>query len=198
MKKITSILCIFLMAFCMLFSACTGCSNNTNQPTGYNYDEVVKADYNYIAGQYADFRFYETDVLFVDILSNEGTPEIGSIQTVFQCGDTCIRIIHNDQGTDTIYEYGHWMECMPMNAYNMVDYDSCMHIIEPYRSDLNTRALTFRRILAPPFPENGQYIFGRGILIVDAGDGHVESWTNETQESMLSTEIPETDTNDME
>lgn len=200
MKKITSLFCILLFAFCMMFSACTGCSNTNPEPaTGYNYDEIVTADYDYIASQYNDFKFYEVDVLFKEILSNDSVaPEIESIQTVFQCGDTCVRILHSHGENDTIREAGFWLECMEMSAYNAVNFDSCMSIVEPYRSELKTRALTFRRVLAPPFPENGQYIFGTGILVVDSKDGHVESWKDEVPEASLSAEKPEVDTNVVE
>ena len=42
--------------------------------------------------------------------------------------------------------------------------------------------MTFRRVLAPPFPENGQYIFGPGLLVVDAATGEIVDWdkTNDT------------------
>ena len=194
MKKITSFLGIMLIALCMMFSSC-GCfnhnDNNNDTPVetvGYNYDEVVRADYDYIASQYGDtvFHFYEVDVLYKDLLSVDGEPEIESIKTVFQCGDTCIMILHSHGENDTVYVNDWYMECMDMSAYNVVTYDSCMNIIKPYRPHLNTKALTFRRVLAPPFPENGQYIFGTGILVVDSNDGHVEQWDNidETAETV--------------
>lgn len=196
MKKITSLFCIMLLALCMMFSACTGCSN-TEPTEGYNFDKVVQADYDYVASQYKDFHFYEVDVLYKDILSAETTPEIVSIKTVFQVGDTCIQFMHKDGKDDTTYTEGWYLECMDMNAYNAINYDSCMSIVEPYRSELKTRALTFRRVLAPPFPENGQYIFGTGILVVDSKDGHIERWDENAIEDpeaglsdVLATEKP--------
>lgn len=193
MKKITSLFCILMMAFCLFFSSCNSCSKDV-PAVGYDFDKVVQSDYDYIASQYEDFKFYEVDVLYKDILSNEGTPEIVSIKTVFQVGDTCVQFMHNDGKDDTTYVQGYWLECMDMNAYNAVNYDSCMRIVEPYRSELETRALTFRRVLAPPFPENGQYIFGTGILVVDSKDGHIERWDNKVPTATLSDEKPVTDT----
>ena len=191
MKKITSFLGIMLIALCLMFSACNGC-NNSNNPsvpevdtTGYNYDEVVIADYDYIASQYAWFNFYEADVVF-DTAVAVPDAHIVAIQTVFQINDTCILIRHNeDMTTDTVIVNDYWMECMPMNAYNAVDFDSCMVIIEPYRSALNNRRMTFRRVLAPHFPENGQYIFGPGLLVVDAATGAIVDW-NDTDTVMLN------------
>lgn len=183
MKKITSIFCILLFAFCMMFTACNSCSKPTPEPVqGYNYDEVVVADYDYIASQYPDFKFYEVDVVFDTAVANPNA-YIKALQTVFQVNDTCIRIRHNeDFTTDTLVVQDYWLECMPMNARNAVNFDSCMSIIEPYRDKLNNCRMTFRRILAPPFPENGQYIFGPGLLVVDAATGEIVDWdkTNDT------------------
>ena len=167
------------MTICILFASCDRCSKPTQDIfTGYNYDKVVQSDYDYISSQYDDFHFYEVDVLYKDILSSDCIPEIISIKTVFQCNDTCIMFIHSSGQDDTTYTQGWYLECMDMTAYNAVNYDSCMRIIEPFRSELNTRALTFRRILAPPFPKNGQYIFGTGILVVDGVTGEIERWNN--------------------
>lgn len=193
MKKITSFLGIMLIALCLMFSACNCCnSNNCDNPstpeevtTGYDYDEVVIADYDYIASQYPGFNFYEADVVF-DTAVAIPTAHVVAIQTVFQVNDTCIMIQHNeDMTTDTVIVNDYWMECMPMNARNAVDFDSCMIIIEPYRAVLNNRRMTFRRVLAPPFPENGQYIFGPGLLVVDAATGAIVDW-NEADTAMIN------------
>lgn len=176
------------MALCVFFTSCNSCSHPTPTPepvvAGYNYDSTVVADYDYIASQYPGFRFYEVDVVF-DTTLNDMNAYIVAIQTVFQVNDTCILFRHNeDMTTDTLYINDYWLECLPMNARNAVDFDSCMTIIEPYRAGLGTRHLTFRRVLAPPFPENGQYIFGPGWLVVDAATGEIVDWdatnTNDT------------------
>lgn len=193
MKKITSFLGIMLIALCLMFSACNCCNSNNNNPsvpevvtTGYDYDETVIADYDYIASQYAWFDFYEADVVF-DTAVAVPDAHIVAIQTVFQINDTCILIRHNeDMTTDTVIVNDYWMECMPLNARNAVDFDSCMVIIEPYRSVLNNNRMTFRRVLAPPFPENGQYIFGPGLLVVDAATGDIVDW-NDADTNMVKT-----------
>jgi hypothetical protein len=60
-----------------------------------------------------------------------------------------------------------------LNPRNPVSFDSCMKIVEPYKDKLHTRALTFRRFIDPRLPENPQYIFGTGIVTVDAITGEV-------------------------
>ncbi len=131
-KNLSSIFCVLLMAFCMLFAACNGCSKPTPEPVlGYNYDEVVVADYDYIASQYPGFNFYEVDVVFDTAVANPNA-YIKALQTVFQINDTCIVIRHNYyMTTDTIMVQDYWLECMPRNARNALDFDSCMTIIEP-------------------------------------------------------------------
>jgi hypothetical protein len=59
MKKLTSILCIGMLAFSMLFTACNSCSKPEPEPefTGYNFDEVIIADYDLIASQEEHFFF---------------------------------------------------------------------------------------------------------------------------------------------
>lgn len=181
MKKITSLFCILMLVCCMLFTACNCCSKSTPEQ-GYNYDKVVVEDYDYIASQYPEFKFYEVDVVFDTAVANPNA-YIKTLQTVFQVNDTCIVIRHNDDmTTDTIVVQDYWLECMPMNVRNAVNFDSCMSIIEPYRGKLNNCRMTFRRVLAPPFPENGQYIFGPGLLVVDAATGEIVDWdkTNDT------------------
>lgn len=189
MKKFRDILAIFMMALCMVFASC----NNCTKPTvyGYDYDRVVVEDYDYIASQYSDFKFYEVDVLFNTAVANSDA-YIKSLQTVFQINDTCIIIRHNDDmTTDTIMVQDYWLECMPMNARNAVNFDSCMSIIEPCRDQLNDCSMTFRRVLAPPFPENGQYIFGPGLLVVDAATGEIVDWdnTNDTVATIMDNMI---------
>lgn len=192
MKKILG---IFLMAICMFFASCNSCHRPDPTPVaqGYDYDAVVVEDYDYIASQYADFKFYEVDVVFDTAVANPNA-YIKAIQTVFQVNDTCIRIQHNeDYTTDTLYDNDYWLECMPMNARNAVNFDSCMTIIAPYRDQLNNCRMTFRRVLAPPFPENGQYIFGPGLIVVDAATGEIVDWgqihPEGVKESGLKSEI---------
>ncbi len=207
MKKIKSILCIFLMAIALMFTSCNSCTKPAPGPepvvAGYNYDSTVCADYDYIASQYPVFYFYEADVVF-DTTIDDMNAYVESIQTVFQIEDTCIIFRHNpDFTTDTLIVQDHWMECMPMDARNAVNFDSCMAIIAPYRLGLVTKYMTFRRVLAPPFPENGQYIFGPGFLVVDAKTGEIVDWdatnSNDTIKSikdrMLEASRLETDTN---
>lgn len=172
---------VFLMmaTFVIAMTSCKSCSKTEQS---LNFDEIIKADYDYVASQYGPFHFYEADVEYDTIYSVEGA-KIASIRTVFQIVDEptdeakVMFITHTLDGTDTLVEHGYWLECMDMSAYNAVSYDSMLNIIKPYRDTLNTRFMTFRRVLAPPFPTNGQYIWGPGMLVIDGATGEIVDWT---------------------
>lgn len=183
MKKFLTLIVIFLMAFA--FTACNGCGNGNNKKQdpgqevvcGYNYDSVVIADYDYIASQYKRFLFYEVDVVFDTLLNAGVEPNIISIGTVFQVGDTCIMIFHNpgkyNEEPEITKEGDHWMECQDMTARNPIMFDSCMALAKPYMCNLPTRKLTFRKRVGPPFPKHGEYIFGNGYLFIESHTGEV-------------------------
>ena len=187
MKKLKTAmrtLALFIIAALMLQS-CSSCNRQnkneqptpTEQTTGYNYDSIVVADHDFVASQYKAFRFLEADAEFSGILSETENPTIDYIRTVFQHGDTVILIEHpyKEYGGEPVVTktYGHWLGCAELTARNAVSLDSCMKIIQPNTRDLNTRYLTFRRIVGPPFPEHGEYIFGHGLLFVDCVTGDV-------------------------
>lgn len=205
MKKLTSILCIGMLAFSMLFTACNSCSKPEPEPefTGYNFDEVVIADYDLIASQEEHFFFRTAEARFDSVLAFSDCNTINYVATTFQCGHTVHMIFHT---TDTIrmkeiMEFvetiGTWkeytvdttdvdyrvylkfndavLECGELNARNPITFDSCMSIAKPYREDLRTRAFTLRRFVDPRMPENPQYIFGAGLLMVDVINGEVKT-----------------------
>lgn len=171
-----------MVAVALLATTLVSChQKKTEQLTsiqGYDFDKVVVEDYDFVASQYQQFFFYEADAVFNDVLSSDGDHYITSVKTIFQVGDTCIMIEHLDgqYEDEPIINYiaGHWMECMEMNARNKVSFSHCMDIHQDKIKELRTRYMTMRRILAPPFPENAQYIFGKGLMIVDAQTGEIQ------------------------
>lgn len=207
MKKVTSFLCIGLMSLSVLFSACNSCSRPTPEPeptfAGYNFDEVIIDDYDYIASQEQDFVFREADARFDSVLSMSSSNTINYVATTFQCGPLVHMFFHTadtnrmNEIVKFIESIGTWkefaidttdvdycvylkfkdnvLECGELNARNPVTFDSCMTIAEPYREELHTRAFTLRRFVDPRLPENAQYIFGDGIMTVDAITGEVSS-----------------------
>ncbi len=174
-----------IMAMFALFGTSCSC-NRESQPvfSGYNYDEVVCADYDFVASQYDDFKFYEVDVIFDTTLNIEGNRYIYGIATVFQAKDTCVIIEHENGNEPVVTKVNDfWAGCSEMDVNPPVTFDSCMLIIDTLRSNLNTRYMTYRRILAKPFPKNGQYIFGCGLIGVDGVTGELVKFDANFQES---------------
>jgi hypothetical protein len=207
MKKI---LFVFVAAFAMLFTACNSCSKPEPTPepvfSGYNFDEVIASDYDYIASQFDHFFFRTAEARFDSVLAKSDCNTLNYVGTTFQCGHHVHQFFHT---TDTIrlkklVEYAEmistwkeWsidttevdyvmylefedavLECGELNARNPITFDSCMKIIEPVRNELYTKALTLRRFLDPREPENAQYIFGTGNVIVDVITGEISSVRN--------------------
>lgn len=174
MAIILAITVIFAMA------SCTNHNKKAPEPTtkgGYEYDSVVTQDYNTVNDMYVAFRFLEVDAEFKDLLTENPNPEVTYIRTVFQHGDTCIIIEHPknayDQEPIITKVNNHWLGCADMGGTRPISLDSCLSIIKPYTNNLPTRHLTFRRIMGPPFPMHGEYIFGHGLLFVDCHTGAI-------------------------
>lgn len=170
---------------------------------GYNLDEVITSDYNRIDESANVFVFREVDAYFDSVLSESNCNTINYIATKFQCGAFVNMIFHTPDTTmlnkivdfangietekeytiDTnTLDYTMWLrfadvilECGPLAAHYPVTFDSCMSIMQPYRDQLHTRALTIRCLLEPGTPDNGLYIFGTGIYAVNAVTGEVYS-----------------------
>lgn len=180
MKKVLSLIAVATVAVVM--AACH--RSKPVEPTivGYDYYDEVCGDYGYMLAQYDDFDFYEADVLYNIPFNEKGAHYITSIITVFQVGDTCIRFVHKEgaygQAPDTLVDAGYWVDCMPCSPCVDVTPDEAVDIA--IEEELPTRVMVFRRILAPPFPECGQYIFGKGLLFIDGCntpvDGEFDYW----------------------
>ena len=223
MKKLKSILCISMMALSMLFAACNSCSKPTPEPepvfAGYNFDNTVIGDYDYIASQEEMFMFRTAEVRFDSTLTKECENQINYVVTWFQCGHYVNMIFHTPDtnrmkeimefidmiSTDKSYKIDtnetdfrvHLrfndaiLECGEINARNPITFDSCMKIVEPYKDQLRTRVITLRKFIDPRLPENPLYIFGNGILTVDAVTGEVGTLKESNDTVMLSPSILE-------
>lgn len=208
MKKFLNIFAILMMAFCIAFTACNRCSKPTPEPqpifTGYNFDEIVTTDYDYIAGTHEKFYFREVESRFEDVLSQcKGKSKVNYIATWFQCGPNVNMIFHTPDTNmmNDIMEFigsikteksftidtndvdfrvhlifhDNILECGEIYARNPITFDSCMNLVKPCKDQLHTRALTLRKFLDPREPENPQYIFGSGVVMVDAITGEVRA-----------------------
>ena len=180
MKRFFQMLLIVVaMVMAVSFSSCKSCS--TEKPIipadttiviadELNVDSLMIADYDYIASQYKTFHFYEADIHFDKTIDNEDAT-VDGLRTIFQVEDTCIAFEHYVDCTDTLMVIGHWAGCSDLNSRVPVSFDSCMTIVNDIRGDLKTQFVTFRRILAPPFPKHGWWIFSNGKYAIDSYSG---------------------------
>lgn len=207
---IKKILTLFVAAaFSIAMIGCQSCHRTDPEPqpepvfVGYDFNEVIINDYDYIASQFEHFQFRSAEARFDSVLAFSNDNTISYVSTWFQCGEFVNTFFHtsdtnrmksimefiNSIGTEKYYEIDTTdvdfcvylkfsdaiLECAEINARNPITFDSCMTIVEPYRDELHTRALTLRRFLDPREPENTQYIFGTGNVMVDAITGEVSS-----------------------
>ena len=183
MKKF---LLFVMVVIAIVMTSCSGCKKQepvNPEPVApvefvsYNVDSVMIADYDLMAGSYQDFHYYETDIL-LDTTFDEGGTNVIYMRNIFQAGDSCYMFFHSEGVDSIVVLEGWWLECMDMVARNKIGWNDMLAIVEPYRCELPTRAVTFRRPLAPPFPKNGQWIIGVGLLFIDGETGEI--WNDTT------------------
>lgn len=180
MKKVVKLFLLIAAVFSMVtFTSCNGCSKEKENPSdsiptvveSLDVQALMISDYDYIASQYESFFFYEGDVHFDQTLDSSDAV-VDAFRTIFQVEDTCIAIDHRLGGIDdTTKVLGIYVGCADLNPRVPVDFDSCMTIVAADRASLPTQFVTFRRLLAPPFPEHGWWIFGKGIYAIDSYSG---------------------------
>lgn len=185
--RVRNFIFTLLLALTLSFSiaSCSSCSNDKEvvpeqTERFYDFDKVIAEDYDYIASQYKVFRFLEADGVFVNLVSEDADIQVESVTTVFQVLDTCIQIIHDKGKVDslpTIVKVNDiWLECSNINARNPITLDSAMKIAAPYIELLDTRHLTLRKVVGPPYPDHAEYIFGDGLMFIDASVGSVRGY----------------------
>lgn len=96
MKKIFSIMCLMIMALVSLVSCdqkCTNgkvpvpldsCLNETETPVnGYNFEEVVKVDNDFVLNKYESSVFFEVDAVLDGYVDEETELNVQEIKTIF-------------------------------------------------------------------------------------------------------------------
>ena len=180
MKKI---LFAFVCALALFATACTSCHHDTPEPAAFNFEQTLANDMDSVIAMFPEAVFYESEIEFAAPLSDTAAYKIHSLLNVFQCKDTCIRISYDENYNRTIELINdYWLEDMPACAYVSITLDSAIAIAKDNLGKMpNTRFVTLRRPLAPPFPECASYIFGRGLIFVDACDGTVNFYEENTE-----------------
>lgn len=183
MKKILSIMAIAFMA--MLMTSCDWFKKSEKpvkeQQTVESY---IESDMEYVALNYGEtFVWYETEVIYNNFLDEDCDGTYESIKSVYQYEKKVdsaafdvkvITIWHRGDIMDVEVVDGWYAECynlrgkdMPItfkNAYNAI---MAVNLPKPH-----TRCCVLRDQIGP-VAANPQYIYGVGLLFVDAVTGEV-------------------------
>lgn len=182
MKRILSILMIALMTISLASCDWFKKSEQTKeQPTVETY---IESDMEYMAENYGEaYVWYETEVIYNNFLDEENDGSFESVKSVYQYeeffGDTCANVIvvtitHMGELRTVEEEEGWYAECYNMRGKELPvtfkdAYDAIMAVNLPKP---HTRCCVLRDQVGP-VAANPQYIYGVGLLFVDAVSGEV-------------------------
>lgn len=181
MKRILSFLIIAIMAISLTSCDWFKKSEQTKeQPTVETY---IESDMEYMAENYGEvYVWYETEVIYNDFLDEENDGSIESIKSVFQHEKVVdsgayvkvVTITHNGDLMDVEAVDGWYAECYNMRGKELPvtfkdAYDAIMAVNLPKP---HTRCCVLRDQVGP-VASNPQYIYGVGLLFVDAVNGNV-------------------------
>lgn len=182
MKRILSVLMIALMAISL--TSCDWFKKNEQpvkeQPTVESY---IESDVEYMLSNYdSTYAWYETEVIYNDFLDEENDGTYESIKSVYQyekITDTgtivnAVTIWHVGDSTSVEVVDTWYAECFDLRESEICltfkdAYDAIMAVNLPKP---HTRCCVLRDQVGP-VAANPQYIYGVGLLFVDAVSGEV-------------------------
>lgn len=181
MKKVF----IFLMTISLMFSL-NSCEwfkkskQTKEQPVVENY---LESDKEYMSNNYGEtYVWYETEVIYNNFLDEENDGSFESVKSVYQYENVCdsgaivkvVTITHCGELMDVEVVDGWYAECFNMrgkvlpitfnDAFNAI---MAVNLPKPH-----TRCCVLRDQVGP-VAANPQYIYGVGLLFVDAVSGEV-------------------------
>ena len=157
MKKVL----FMIMAFSLCLVSCKNKNNQFEFPGFYDYETVMNDD---IIKYLGDGIFYESQIIF-DTNVCEDNAKVVYIRNIFQLGNTCLQVIHKQDGT-LIEEraLGFWIEeDMRIDYMDSVDLsliDAIDSLISYDTVKFETKYCTLRRPVSQEFYQNALYIFG--------------------------------------
>lgn len=181
MKRILSVLMIALMAISL--TSCDWFKKSEQikeQPTIETY---IESDMEYMAENYGEtYAWYETEVIYNDMLDAETDGTYESVKSVYQYEhqtDTgtivkAVTIYHVGDSTSVEVVDTWYAECFDLRESEIVltfkdAFDAIMSVNLPKP---HTRCCVLRDQVGP-VAANPQYIYGVGLLFVDAVSGEV-------------------------
>ena len=185
MKKLLSIALIAFMAMTMLMSSCDGNKKSTEQvKVQPEVESYIESDMEYVVSNYGEtFVWYETEVIYNNFLDEDCDGTYESIKSVYQYEKKidstafdvkAITIWHRGDSMDVEVVDDWYAECynlrgkdMPITFKNAYDAIMAVNLPKPH-----TKCCVLRDQVGP-VAANPQYIYGVGLLFVDAVTGEV-------------------------
>lgn len=184
MKKFLSIITIALVAISM--TSCNWFNKNekqdNEQPTVESY---IESDMEYVRENYGNtFVWYETEILYTNYLDEENDGTYQFIKSVYQyvdmsedstSADVAVITIYHENDTVNIEVENTWYaECFDLrhSDINLTFRDAYNAIMSVNLPKPHTQYCVLRDQVGP-VAANPQYIYGQGLLFVDAVNGLV-------------------------
>jgi hypothetical protein len=156
MKKVL----FMIMAFSLCLVSCKNKNNQSEFPGFYNYETVMNED---IMKYQGDGIFYESQIIF-DTNVCEDSAKVVYIRNIFQLGDTCLQVIHEQDGSlIEKRDLDRWMEDMRIDYMDSVGLSltgAINSLISYDTVKFETKYCTLRRPVSREFYQNALYIFG--------------------------------------
>ena len=198
MKRFLSIITITLVAISV--TSCNWFNRNekqdNEQPTVESY---IESDMEYVRENYGNtFVWYETEILYTNYLDEENDGTYQFIKSVYQYVDMSedsisadvkvITIYHENDAVNIEVEDTWYAECFDLrhSDINLTFRDAYNAIMSVNLPKPHTQYCVLRDQVGP-VAANPQYIYGQGLLFVDAVNGLVSEinpvFPNATEES---------------
>lgn len=187
MKRFLSIITIALVAISV--TSCNWFNKNekqdNEQPTVESY---IESDMEYVRENYGNtFVWYETEILYTNYLDEENDGTYQFIKSVYQYVDmsedstsadvTVITIYHENDAVHIEVENTWYAECFDLrhSDINLTFRDAYNAIMSVNLPKPHTQYCVLRDQVGP-VAANPQYIYGQGLLFVDAVNGVVSEF----------------------
>jgi hypothetical protein len=181
MKRILSVLMIALMAISL--TSCDWFKKGEQTKEHPTVETYIESDMEYMDENYGEvYVWYETEVIYNNFLDEENDGSIESVKSVFQHEKVVdsgayvkvVTITHCGELMDVEAVDGWYAECYNMRGKELPitfkdAYDAIMAVNLPKP---HTRCCVLRDQVGP-VAANPQYIYGVGLLFVDAVSGEV-------------------------
>lgn len=198
MKKIFSIMCLMLMALVSLVSCDQKCTNGkvpvppdsclteTETPVnGYNFEEVVKVDNDFVLNKYESAVFFGVDAVLDGYIDEATELNVQEIKTIFhdykKKPSVIIVLREGEYGESTEMSSLNtlWMDCLPIKLPLELTLQQAIDKLKESNIKLPHSNIVVLKNPFRPKANSPLYIFGHnstGYVSVDAVTGEVGAY----------------------